>query len=224
MTSTRLKKLRVARGYTQIQMQLLTGIDQSDYSKIETGRRYMTYEQCRRIALALEHQHGLSRRADRLPGPLSAANVLRHAHVRLIGVQACVYLSRWYRKFLCSAVYWPTLSPLPSSSWSHGRSAGERRRIATGSDANRRPYFARQAPISQASALPCRIGDAAWPAVLWRGATARRRLRCSPYCCCSRWLPAACTGLRCRCCCLPARRCSAPRCSAPSPPPRGAGC
>ena len=54
MTSTRLKKLRVARGYTQIQMQLLTGIDQSDYSKIETGRRYMTYEQCRRIALALE--------------------------------------------------------------------------------------------------------------------------------------------------------------------------
>ena len=30
MTSTRLKKLRVARGYTQIQMQLLTGIDQSD--------------------------------------------------------------------------------------------------------------------------------------------------------------------------------------------------
>lgn len=54
MTSTRLRKLRVARGYTQIQMQLLTGIDQSDYSKIETGRRYMTYEQCRRIALALD--------------------------------------------------------------------------------------------------------------------------------------------------------------------------
>lgn len=54
MTSTRLRKLRAARGYTQIQMQLLTGIDQSDYSKIETGRRYMTYEQCRRIALALD--------------------------------------------------------------------------------------------------------------------------------------------------------------------------
>lgn len=54
MTSTRLRKLRVARGYTQIQMQLLAGIDQSDYSKIETGRRYMTYEQCRRIALALD--------------------------------------------------------------------------------------------------------------------------------------------------------------------------
>ena len=35
-------------------MQMLTGIDQSDYSKIETGKRNMTYEQCRRIALTLE--------------------------------------------------------------------------------------------------------------------------------------------------------------------------
>ncbi len=34
-------------------MQMLTGIDQSDYSKIESGRRYYTFEQCRRIALAL---------------------------------------------------------------------------------------------------------------------------------------------------------------------------
>ena len=33
---------------------MLTGIDQSDCSKIETGRRNMTFEQCRRIALALE--------------------------------------------------------------------------------------------------------------------------------------------------------------------------
>ncbi|MBQ9197975.1 MAG: helix-turn-helix transcriptional regulator [Clostridia bacterium] len=49
----RLKQLRLERGYTQIKMQMLTGIDQSDYSKIEAGRRYMTFEQCRRIALAL---------------------------------------------------------------------------------------------------------------------------------------------------------------------------
>ena len=34
-------------------MQLLTGIDQSDYSKIENGKRYYTFEQCRRIAIAL---------------------------------------------------------------------------------------------------------------------------------------------------------------------------
>ena len=35
-------------------MQMLTGIDQSDYSKLETGKRYYTYEQLKRIALALD--------------------------------------------------------------------------------------------------------------------------------------------------------------------------
>lgn len=51
---SRLKKLRKERGFSQIKMQMLTGIDQSDYSKIETGKRSMSFEQCRRIALALE--------------------------------------------------------------------------------------------------------------------------------------------------------------------------
>ena len=46
---TRLKELRKEKGYTQIKMQHLTGIDQSDYSKID-----LTYEQCRRIAIALD--------------------------------------------------------------------------------------------------------------------------------------------------------------------------
>lgn len=50
----RLKELRKLRGYTQVKMQLLTGIDQSDYSKIENGKRYYTFEQCKRIALALD--------------------------------------------------------------------------------------------------------------------------------------------------------------------------
>lgn len=49
----RLRDLRKERGYTQIKMQILTGIDQSDYSKIESGKRYYTFEQCRKIALAL---------------------------------------------------------------------------------------------------------------------------------------------------------------------------
>ena len=49
----RLKALRKEKGLTQIQMQMLTGIDQSDYSKIENGKRYYTFEQCKRIALAL---------------------------------------------------------------------------------------------------------------------------------------------------------------------------
>ena len=54
MIMTRLKALRKERGYTQIKMQMLTGIDQSDYSKIESGKRYYTFEQCKRIAQALD--------------------------------------------------------------------------------------------------------------------------------------------------------------------------
>lgn len=50
----RIKKLRKEKGYSQVKMQFLTGIDQSDYSKIETGKHNMTFDQCRRIALALE--------------------------------------------------------------------------------------------------------------------------------------------------------------------------
>ena len=51
---SRLKDLRKERQLTQVQMQLLTGIDQSDYSKIESGKRYYSFEQCKRIALALD--------------------------------------------------------------------------------------------------------------------------------------------------------------------------
>lgn len=50
---SRLKDLRKDCGFSQVKMQMLTGIDQSDYSKIETGKRSMSFEQCRRIALAL---------------------------------------------------------------------------------------------------------------------------------------------------------------------------
>ncbi len=50
----RLKELRKEKGFSQIKMQMLTGIDQSDYSKIERGKRYYTFEQCKKIALALD--------------------------------------------------------------------------------------------------------------------------------------------------------------------------
>lgn len=50
----RLKQLRKEKGYTQIKIQMLTGIDQSDYSKIESGKRYFTFEQCRKLAIALD--------------------------------------------------------------------------------------------------------------------------------------------------------------------------
>lgn len=49
----RLKQLRKSKGFTQVQMQMMTGIDQSDYSKIESGKRYYSFEQCKRIAIAL---------------------------------------------------------------------------------------------------------------------------------------------------------------------------
>lgn len=51
---SRIKQLRKEKGYTQVKVQMLTGIDQSDYSKIESGKRYFTFEQCRKLALALD--------------------------------------------------------------------------------------------------------------------------------------------------------------------------
>lgn len=54
MEMERLQKLRKEKGYTQVKMQMLTGIDQSAYSKIERGERWMTFEQCKRIAIALD--------------------------------------------------------------------------------------------------------------------------------------------------------------------------
>ncbi len=54
MIMNKLKELRIEKGYTQIKMQMLTGIDQSDYSKLENGKRYFTFEQCRKLAIALD--------------------------------------------------------------------------------------------------------------------------------------------------------------------------
>lgn len=51
---SRLRQLRKEKGYTQVKIQMMTGIDQSDYSKIESGRRYFTFEQCRKLAIALD--------------------------------------------------------------------------------------------------------------------------------------------------------------------------
>lgn len=54
MRMSRVKDLRKERGYTQVKVQMMTGIDQSDYSKIENGKRYFTFEQCRKLAVALD--------------------------------------------------------------------------------------------------------------------------------------------------------------------------
>ena len=49
-----LRYLRKKKHLTQIQIQYMTGIDQSDYSKIERGIRYPTVEQAKRLAIALD--------------------------------------------------------------------------------------------------------------------------------------------------------------------------
>lgn len=47
----RLKELRKEKGYSQLNIEILTGIDQGNYSKIEQGVRYLTLEQCKRLAI-----------------------------------------------------------------------------------------------------------------------------------------------------------------------------
>lgn len=50
---SRLKELRKDKHMTQIMVQMATGIDQGDYSKIESGKRNLSFEQCKQLALAL---------------------------------------------------------------------------------------------------------------------------------------------------------------------------
>lgn len=73
---SRLKQLRREKGFSQVKMQLLTGIDQSDYSKLETGKRHYTFDQCRRIAQALgtsmDYLAGLT--DEKAPYPRSTLN------------------------------------------------------------------------------------------------------------------------------------------------------
>ena len=51
---SRLKDLRKSKNYAQENIEELTGIDQSDYSKIERGTRYLSFEQCKRLAIVLD--------------------------------------------------------------------------------------------------------------------------------------------------------------------------
>ena len=68
---SRIRELRKKRNYTQVKMQMLTGIDQSAYSKLERGERNMSFEQCRQIALALgtsmDYLAGLTDQPDPYP-------------------------------------------------------------------------------------------------------------------------------------------------------------
>jgi len=48
---SRLKELREAKGYSQIQVQMKIGIDQAAYSKMETGSRNLSFENCRLLSV-----------------------------------------------------------------------------------------------------------------------------------------------------------------------------
>jgi transcriptional regulator with XRE-family HTH domain len=63
-TGERLKELRKKKNYTQVSVQLKTGIDQSDYSKIEGGKRYPTIEQAKKLSFlydtSMDYIYGLT--------------------------------------------------------------------------------------------------------------------------------------------------------------------
>ena len=67
----RLEERRKERGNSQIKVQMLTGNDQSDYSKLINGERYYTFERCVKIATALgtsmDYLAGLTDRKDPYP-------------------------------------------------------------------------------------------------------------------------------------------------------------
>ena len=50
---SRLRALRKKRNITQVKIQMETGIDQSNYSKIERGIREPSYHECKALALML---------------------------------------------------------------------------------------------------------------------------------------------------------------------------
>ncbi len=50
MNENRLRELRKKKKLTQLQVQMKTGIDQSDYSKMEKGKRYPTMEQAQLLS------------------------------------------------------------------------------------------------------------------------------------------------------------------------------
>ena len=54
ISPNRIKQLRKNRGLTQLQMQLKTGIDQSELSKMERGERHPTLEQAIQLSQFFE--------------------------------------------------------------------------------------------------------------------------------------------------------------------------
>ena len=69
----RLRELRRRKNITQLRVQMETGIDQSDYSKMENGKRYPTTEQamalCQLYETSMDYIYGMT--DDPIPYPRS---------------------------------------------------------------------------------------------------------------------------------------------------------
>ena len=65
----RLKELRKKKGLTQVKVQIETGIDQADYSKMEHGKRYPTKELSFLFETSLDYIYGIT--DDPTPYPRS---------------------------------------------------------------------------------------------------------------------------------------------------------
>ena len=67
----KLKELRKEKGYSQTYIQMKTGIDQSEYSKIERGERNLSFENCRLLALlfntSMDYLAGLTDECEPYP-------------------------------------------------------------------------------------------------------------------------------------------------------------
>jgi transcriptional regulator with XRE-family HTH domain len=64
MAENKLKELRKKKGLSQIGVQMKTGIDQSNYSKIEQGKRPPTFEQAQQLSYlfdtSIDYIYGLT--------------------------------------------------------------------------------------------------------------------------------------------------------------------
>ena len=51
---SKLRDLRREKGYTQVQVQMKIGIDQSEYSKIERGVMNLSFQNCKLLAVLFD--------------------------------------------------------------------------------------------------------------------------------------------------------------------------
>lgn len=51
---TRIRALRKEKNLTQLQIRMRTGIDQSNLSKLERGKRTLSFNECEQLAIALD--------------------------------------------------------------------------------------------------------------------------------------------------------------------------